>query len=56
MQWQFFMLLVREVSEDTGYMFKVRCSWFCQLQCDEKIRPERHCCLSQWNITAPQQS
>lgn len=26
----------RTVFEDTGYMF-VRGSWFCQLQCDDKI-------------------
>lgn len=25
----------RRVFGDTGYMF-VRCSWFCQLSCDEK--------------------
>lgn len=46
----------RTVSEDTGYMFKARCSWFCQLQYGEKMRPERHCCPSQLKITALQQS
>lgn len=46
----------RTVSEDIGYMFEVRCSWFSQWQCDEKIWPERHCCLSQLKITALQRT
>lgn len=45
----------RTVFEDTGCMF-VRCSWFCQLQCDGKIWAERHFCPSQLKITALQQS